>query len=314
MVDTVTSTVQTTFDEKLLTAMPVWGRDPRQTLELLMPGAAAAGTGASYNVPVTSFNGVSGLSNNYRIDGSDTNDYFHGSATAMPAAENLTEFTVTTNAPDASVARAAGGQVEAVMKSGTNVPHGAAWGYFQNSGWNANSWQNNWAKIPRSALSQRWYGGNLGGPVYIPHVYDGRNRTFFFATYERTSTTQGATFTGQTITEAERNGDFTNSPNGIPVLDGMPTPILPKSRFSKMGAFLASRKDIVPSPTSGLTTYSWQPSQTLTVQPNAFKFDHYFSDRHRIFGSLWWDPRPGRLQQPVADVLLRIDQLLPVSE
>ena len=199
MVDTATSSIQTTYDEKLMASLPVWGRDPRQSMELLMPGAVAAGTGASYNVPVTSFNGVSGLTNNYRIDGSDVNDYFHGSAAAYPPVENMAEFSVNTSLPDASVGRGAGGQMEAVMKSGANDLHGQAWGHLQNGGWNANSWQNNWAGVPRQPLSQRWYGGNTGGPVFIPKLYNGRNRSFFFTSYERTSTTQTATFTGRPL-------------------------------------------------------------------------------------------------------------------
>ena len=288
MVDTATSSIQTTYDEKLMASLPVWGRDPRQSMELLMPGAVAAGTGASYNVPVTSFNGVSGLTNNYRIDGSDVNDYFHGSAAAYPPAENMAEFSVNTSLPDASVGRGAGGQMEAVMKSGANDLHGQAWGYLQNGGWNANSWQNNWAGVPRQPLSQRWYGGNTGGPVFIPKLYNGRNKTFFFTSYEHTSTTQTATFNGQTITNAERTGDFTNSPNGIPVVDGAPMPIIPKSRFTKMGDFLTSSTQILPAPTAGLTTYRWQPSQIQAVNTFAAKIDHYFSTKHRVFGSLWW--------------------------
>jgi Carboxypeptidase regulatory-like domain len=69
VVDAETANIQTTFDTDLIPAVPVEGRDPRESLELLMPGAVAAGTGLSYNVPVTSFNGVSGVSNNYSIDG-----------------------------------------------------------------------------------------------------------------------------------------------------------------------------------------------------------------------------------------------------
>jgi len=289
IVDTTNSTIQTTYDEKLMAALPVWGRDPRETMELLMPGAVAAGTGASYNVPVTSFNGTSGLSNNYRIDGSDVNDYFHGSATAYPPAEDMVEFSVTTNVPDASIARGGGGQVEAVLKSGTNALHGQGWAYLENGGWNANSWQNNWAGIPRQPLSQQWYGGNVGGPVFLPKLYNGKNKTFFFSSYERTSTSAAATFTGQTITNAERNGDFTNSPDGIPVINGVPTPIIPKSMFTKMGNFLTSGTNIIPAPTSGLTTYSWQPTENETVQTLAGKIDEYISPKHRLFGSLWWD-------------------------
>ncbi len=288
MVDTASSSIQTTYDEKLMTSLPVWGRDPRISMELLMPGAVAAGTGASYNVPVTSFNGVSGLTNNYRIDGSDVNDYFHGSASTYPPPENMAEFSVNTSLPDASVARGAGGQIETVMKSGTNTLHGQAWGYFQSGDWNANNWENNWAGVPRPPLSQRWYGGNAGGPLIIPRLYNGRNRTFFFSSYEGTSTSLTTTFTGQTITNAERAGDFTSSPNGIPVVDGVPMPIIPKSRFTKMGSFIAGNTQLLPAPTSGLTTYSWQPTQKQQVKTFIGKIDHYFNSKHRLFGSLWW--------------------------
>ena len=288
MVDTATSTVQTTYDEQLLAALPVWGRDPRNTMELLMPGSMAAGTGASYNVPVNSFNGVSGLSNNYRIDGSDVNDYFHGAPTPYPPTENLAEFSVTTSLPDASVARGAGGQINAVMKSGTNSLHGEGWGYFQNGDWNANSWQNNWQGIARQPFSQQWYGGNGGGPVFIPKLYDGRNRTFFFTSYERTSTSLTSTSTGQTITDAERQGDFSNSPDGIPVIDGVPTPKIAPAEFSTLGKFLTSSTNVLPAPTSGLDTYSWNPSETDTTQTFVGRIDHSFNDKHRLFGSLWW--------------------------
>ena len=81
-------------------------------MEVLMPGATAAGTGASFFIPVTSFNGVSQLTNNYDIDGAAMNDYMHGSAAAnFPQSENVQEFSVASALPDASVGRGAGGQI-----------------------------------------------------------------------------------------------------------------------------------------------------------------------------------------------------------
>jgi hypothetical protein len=288
MVDTTTSTVQSTYDEKLMMALPIFGRDGRTTMERLLPGSIPAGTGASYDVPVTSFNGASGLTNNYRIDGSDTNDYFHGSATPMPAVENMAEFTVTSSVPDASFARAAGGQINAVLKSGGNEPHGQVWGYFQDAAWGANRWENNWRKIPRQPNAQQWYGGNAGGPVYIPKLYNGKNKTFFFTSYERTSVSQNATTTGRTISDAERSGDFSNSPGGIPIVDGVPTPQLSPAYFSTLGKFLASNTDVLPRPTSGVDTFTWNPSKNSVTQSFTGRIDHNFNDKHRLFGSLWW--------------------------
>jgi hypothetical protein len=269
-------------------ALPIYGRDGRTTMERLLPGSVDAGLAVSYNVPVTSFNGVSGLTNNYRVDGSDVNDYFHGASTSMPAVENMAEFTVSSSLPDASFGRAAGGQITAVLKSGGNQPHGELWGYFQDSDWNANRWENNWRGIPKEEGSRQWYGGNAGGPVFLPKLYDGRNKTFFFTSYERTSTSQTGTSTGRTISDAERAGDFSSSPGGIPVVDGVPAPTLTPAYFSPLGKFVTGNTTVLPRPTSGVDTFSWQAKQDQVVQNFLGKIDHNFNERHRLFGSLWW--------------------------
>ena len=188
MVDTETANNLTTIDPDLIEAIPVQGRDPRESMELLMPGATAAGTGSSFFIPVTSFNGVSQLSNNYDVDGGAMNDYMHGSASAsFPQSENISEFSVASALPDASVPRGAGGQIEATLKNGTNQFHGQFWAYLQNGAWNANSWSNNFQGVQRQPFNQQWYGGNVGGPVWIPKLYKGKDRTFFFLSFERTS-------------------------------------------------------------------------------------------------------------------------------
>ena len=289
MVDTETANNQTTVDSTLIKSVPVMGRDPRESLELLMPGASAAGTGASFFIPVTSFNGVSQLSNNYEIDGAAMNDYMHGSAaTSYPQSENISEFSVSSTLPDASVARGAGGQIEATLKNGTNDFHGQVWTYFQNNAWNANSWSNNFQGVPRQPFSQQWYGGNVGGPVILPKLYNGRNKTFFFTSYERTSTSKNSTSTGQTITNEERNGDFTHSPDGIPVINGVPTPIIPVSNFSTLGMLIHNSTNVLPTPTSGTDTFTWNPSYSDVVQTFTARIDENFNDKHRLFGSLWW--------------------------
>ena len=291
MVDTETASNLITIDNDLIQGIPVLGRDPRESMETLMPGATAAGTGASFFIPVTSFNGVSQLSNNYNIDGAAMNDYMHGSAAAhYPQSENISEFSVESVLPDASVGRGAGGQTEATLKNGTNQFHGQFWTYFQNGAWNANSWSNKWQDVPRQPFNQQWYGGNIGGPVILPKLYHGKDKTFFFASYERTKTAKKSTTTAQTITDAERSGDFTNSPDGIPVINGIPTPIIPQSQFSTLGQLINSSagQQIMPQPTSGIDTFTWNPSYNDVVQTWVFRVDENISDKHRLFGSLYW--------------------------
>ena len=291
MVDTETANNLTTIDPDLMQGIPVQGRDPRSSMEVLMPGASAAGTGASFFIPVTSFNGVSQLTNNYNIDGAAMNDYMHGSAAAnFPQSENTSEFSVASALPDASVGRGAGGQIEATIKNGSNNFHGQFWTYLQNGAWNANSWSNNFQDITRQPFHQEWYGGNVGGPIWIPKLYNGRNKTFFFLSYERTSTSKKSTSTGQTITDAERGGDFTNSPDGIPVINGVSTPIIPASNFGPIGNLLNSStgQTVMPGPTSGTDTFSWNPSYNSLVQTWVVRIDENLGSKNRIFGSLWW--------------------------
>jgi hypothetical protein len=291
MVDTETANNLTTIDPALIDAIPVEGRDGRESMEVLMPGATAAGTGASFFIPVTSYNGVSQLTNNYDIDGAAMNDYMHGSAAAnYPQPENTAEFSVASAIPDASVGQAAGGQIEATLKSGTDRFHGEAWSYLQNGAWNANSWSNNFQGITRQPFHQEWYGGNIGGPIWIPKLYNGRNRTFFFLSYERTSTSKDSTTSGQTITDDERSGNFANSPDGVPVVNGTPMPVIPASDFGPIGQLLnsSSGNSVLPAPTSGLDTFTWNPSDVSLIQTWVVRIDENFSSKHRIFGSLWW--------------------------
>ncbi|HUA97294.1 MAG TPA: carboxypeptidase-like regulatory domain-containing protein [Terracidiphilus sp.] len=291
MVDTETANNLTTIEPDLIQGIPVEGRDPRESMEVLMPGATAAGTGASFFIPVTSFNGVSQLTNNYDIDGAAMNDYMHGSASAdFPQSENISEFSVASALPDASVGRGAGGQIEATIKNGTNQFHGQFWTYLQNGAWNANTWSNKFQDIARQPFHQEWYGGNVGGPIWIPKLYNGKDKTFFFLSYERTSTSKNSTTSGQTITNAERGGDFTNSPDGVPIVNEQPMPIIPTSDFGPLGQALngAGGTTIMPAPTSGTDTFTWNPSFNTLIQTWVVRIDENFSDKHRLFGSLWW--------------------------
>ncbi|HEX4007243.1 MAG TPA: carboxypeptidase-like regulatory domain-containing protein [Acidobacteriaceae bacterium] len=291
MVDTTSANNQTTIDPELMSTIPVLGRDPRESMEVLMPGAMSAGTGASFFIPVTTFNGVSQFTNNYDVDGAAMNDYMHGSAASnFPQAENIAEFSVSSALPDASVGQAAGGQIEATMKSGTNQFHGEFWTYLQNGAWNANPWSNNFQGISRQPFHQEWYGGNIGGPVWLPKLYNGRNKTFFFLSYERTSTSKDSTTTGQTITNAERSGDFSNSPDGVPVINGVPTPTIPSSDFGPIGNLLNSSAGtgVMPAPTSGTDTFTWNPSDVSLIQTWNVRVDENLGSKQRVFGSLYY--------------------------
>jgi len=112
------------------------------------------------------------------------------------------------------------GIVSLTVKSGTNALHGSVYDYFRNAGLDANSWVNNLTHSPRSVDTQNDFGATIGGPVFIPKVYNGKNKTFFFFAYEGFRLRNGGTGIDSFPNEAFRSGDFsalctTGFTNGI---------------------------------------------------------------------------------------------------
>ncbi len=288
-VNTVDATIQNTLGEAQLMTLPVNGRDVRYTAELTQPGTIPGPQG---NIgPSTRVNGTRGnTGNNYKVDGTEDIDYYNGNTQAFPAAENLQEFTVLTNSYGAKYGTGVGSQVTAVIKSGTNDLHGMGWTYLSNGAWDANSWQGNATGTPRPSGSQRWYGGNVGGPVNIPGLYNGKNKTFFFVSYEHTHRNFQSLQQERLLTNAERSGDFTNDAFGVPAdpASGAPMPILNPANFSPMAKALLANTSLSPATNDPNGLFTWLGSGEQTTQPFIAKVDEVFTPKHRVFGSLYW--------------------------
>lgn len=298
-VDTATPTIQATIGPTQLAALPVIGRDARVNVELTQPGAVV-GQNAN-NGETVRVNGARGSTNNYQVDGTEAIEYLTGNAAVLPAIENLQEFSVITSTGGAEYGTSAGSQVSAVIKSGTNRLHGMVWDYLQNSAWNANSWEGNRSATERPSGSQRWYGGNFGGPVFVPKLYDGRGKTFWFASFEYTNPAQQFLQQLRILTNAERNGDFSNSSFGVPVINGQPTPQLNPSQYSPMAKAFLADPTLLPTTNDPTGRFSWLGSQSDTVKATVIKLDHQFSDKHRAFISMF-----RRIDNQIRDPLLGI--------
>ncbi len=124
----------------------------------------------------------------------------------VPPLDAISEFKVITQGAPAEFGQA--NQVIVVSASGGNALHGEALEYNRSRGTAAKAWYPGANGPARPPYQRNEYGGNLNGPVYIPHLYDGKNRTFFFASYEGFNLTQSVTLTSEQPTTAERNGDF----------------------------------------------------------------------------------------------------------
>jgi len=190
--------------------------------------------------------------------------------------------------------RTGGGVFNAVMRSGENRVHGSLFGIIRETGWLANTFFANEAGIPVLSQPFKNYGDSLGGPIRIPKVYDGRNKTFFFVTTEGYRQFDAATTVDSVPTALERVGNFSQSlstlkngtqqiiydPMSTNLSTGARTPfagnIIPPSQLSPIGLALAS---YYPLPTQSAAYYG-APNATLAVNvqdradQGTFKVDH----------------------------------------
>jgi hypothetical protein len=178
----------------------------------LYVGSTAPG-GASNQVNF-SVNGGRNTSNNFTIDGADNVDRGANlTLLTFPSVDAIAEVKTLRGQYSAEFGRSASGQIDVITKSGTNRIHGTLYEFFRNDALNANAWGNKLVApfTPRTKLRYNDFGGTIGGPVFIPHIYNGRDRTFFFFSDEARRFIQYTTGTAYVPTQAERMGDFTNA-------------------------------------------------------------------------------------------------------
>ncbi len=263
------------------------------------------------------------------LDGSSANTNRAGStlwaAVNAPSLDAITQFSVETNGFKAEFGRAGGGMVTFVSKSGTNQYHGTAFDYIRNNAFDARGFFNSTTPVYR----QHDFGGTIGGPIVIPKIYNGRNKTFFFASYEGFRNRVGGLTTAIALPPTEfYKGDFHNAVSRTQNKDGSyimypvfdpettlfnstnkqytRTPfagnIIPMSRIDPMSAKLLDlgastmtsglRKDVVPgTPQYWLENY-WQGG--TSINPNdkySVKFDHMLNDSNRLSAYLAYSKR-----------------------
>src|SRR5580704_2718222 len=197
----------------------------------LIPGVVGPGSGnGSGGTFESKIAGGQNYATEVLLDGASMFRSENGSSfdETAPSVEALSEFKVLVSTIPAEYGRTTGGIETFSTKAGTNVFHGDAYDLFRNEDMDANSWGNNNAGLPRNRDRQNDYGLTFGGPVWIPKLYNGKNKTFFFFSWEQYRQTQGLTSTSTVPTQAEVGGDFTASLNTANVLGTNPcddTPI-----------------------------------------------------------------------------------------
>lgn len=222
-----TSSVGQVIQRRLANELPLNGRNVFNLFELapsVVPQGQSTGTPVGTNPFGWGNYQVGGSFANESaeyVDGQPLNIGYINLPVLIPTQDSVQEFKVQTNNTGPEWGKFSGGVMNIVTKSGTNQFHGEAYEYLRNKVLNANNFFNNAAGIPRAPFTQNQYGGNFGGPVIIPHVYNGRDKTWFFFSYEGFRLRSGETFVTSVPTAAERQGNF----SGLTDINGNPITI-----------------------------------------------------------------------------------------
>ena len=269
--------------------LPLNGRSFTE-LARLAPGAVLlAPTGNVQNVRPELVNGnqisgVRGSQTMFLLDGVDVSEEHQGGTWIQTSIDALQEFSVQQNAYSAEFA-GAGGTFNSTTKPGTNQFHGDLFEFLRNDKLDAR----NFFAQQREVLKRNQFGGTLGGPVWIPKIYNGRNKTFFFVSYEGQTQRDSLVTNSIVPTVAQRNGDF--SAKGLrSIYDPLTTRgstrtqfagnIIPQNRLSPQALFF---NKYIPLANSGIGTFVSAPVAAYNSAKWTLRGDREVTSNTKLF-------------------------------
>lgn len=306
-------------ENQFLKSIPLNVRNPMLLLTLApgVTGGLNAGINTASQSTTNNFriNGGRGATNEILIDGASNTGTYNNQVSAMPQVDSIQEFKVNTSPYAPEFGRTGGGVISFAMRSGTNTLHGTLHNFLRNSVLDSNGFNANRASQPRRTFRRNQFGGTVGGPVIIPKIYNGKNRTFFFAAYEGLRERSIGSFTGSVPTELERAGNFSQSTlqNGslIQIFDPRTTrldPARPVGTTRYIRDPFAG--NIIPSGLLGpvaINSFKYYPlpnqrgdggsniNNFFSSAPNSLdgdridtKVDHQFNNQHSVFARWNW--------------------------
>jgi hypothetical protein len=284
-----------------------------EQLVTLQPGVVSGlgdETGFGLNNTTTlSVNGGRDTSNNWSVDGADINDSgSNATLLNVPSVDAIQEFTLERGSYDASYGRSAGAQVLVATKQGTSEYHGDLYEFNRNDVFNANDYFAKQAGNPRGIERYNNYGFTLGGPLYIPKLYNtGKNKTFFFWSEEWRKVSSPTTNSVTAATPAQLAGQFINAtaiptaPAGcvtiskvIPAAGSNPVlydgSVNPACYSKNAKVYLTNVFDKFPANADGQNVSTF--SSLNNVRQDIVRIDHNFTDKIHFFGRAMQDETP----------------------
>jgi hypothetical protein len=265
------------IENQRIIELPLNGRNYNE-LALLSAGAVQPLSGSRYEG--FSSGGMRNTQNNFLLDGVDNNAIELAGAQrrsemVQPSIDAIQEFKVQTNAYAAEYGRAMASVVNVTTKSGTNEIHGTVFEFLRNEALDAKNFFDP-ADRPKPKFKRNQYGFSVGGPVYLPKLFDGRNKVFFFGDYEGTKIRESSTTASTLPTMRMRTGDFGELLPQKAILDstGQPFPgnVIPAALFDPLAVTLMK---LYPEPqTPGLASnYIYQAPRNNDFEKWDFRTD-----------------------------------------
>jgi hypothetical protein len=304
-IESSTSELGTVINEQAVQDLPLNGRNFTQLLTLT-PGASpvsvaqnSGGGGGFAGNAVGSFsfpalNGQRNRSNMFLMDGVVNLGSFIGNYNISPIIDTVQEFKVQSHNDLSEWGQAPGGIVNVATKSGTNNFHLSVWEFLRNQKFDAR----NTFTDRRNPLRQNQFGVSGGGPVWIPKLYSGKNRTFFYGGYEGYRQSKASQGTGLAPTEAQLNGDFSGISNTIyDPLSGTPFPNnqIPTNRINPVSALYAKTNFPTGPAVSSGNNYIDSTPFHLSQDSYQMRMDQTFGEHDSLFGrvSEYSEPQSG---------------------
>jgi len=301
VLQTENATVGTVIDAGKIVDLPLNGRNFIQLAQLTpgvnpgTPGSitvrrgrgSVGQTDSGYGSTAANANGARDTANRFYLDGIEVMDYDAMTYSFSPSVDALGEFRVQTSTYSAEFGGAPGGQINMLTKGGTNEYRGTVWEFIRNDQLTQSYDAIAGKSVTSPRLNRNQFGANIGGPVLLPKLYNGKNKTFFFFNWESGYAAQGASPSYRIVpTVAQRGGDFSamsivlRDPLGISI----PKNIIPKSQLSpQTQAFLAFEP--LPNTLNGAFNFLTNANSAVSKQKNfTVKMDHSLSSRDQISG------------------------------
>jgi Carboxypeptidase regulatory-like domain len=291
LLNTESATLSQVITNEQIVDLPLNGRGFHELARLTSGVALLPPTGNTQPVRPEVVNGnviggVAGAQTRFLLDGVDITEEHQGGTWIQTSVDALQEFSVQQNAYSAEF-HGAGATFNVTTKSGGNAFHGSLFEFARNDKFDSK----NFFALNKEKLERNQFGGTLGGPVMIPGMYDGRNKSFFFASYEGHRRTQGIVDVSNVPSAAQRQGDFrglapifdpltTTTVGGVATRSQFADNMIPPDRISQQALFFMK---YIPLPNAAGNTYVSNPLTSFNADQLTLRFDQEINQQNRLF-------------------------------